>query len=191
MAEDLVTSPGKGLVYEDRMPLRWSIVETPLSAARVARIDQENEEMLVFISALEEHRGEGADDEHDPHRHELLRVEYKINLLLDMVGQLLARHTDVPEAVPVRLGPGAMEWCSEERAEVGDLLLLEVFINRKYPNPLVFLGRVRQVEAEKDAVRITVEFEQSSDAVTHALEKMIFRQHRRLVAHARKNPPAR
>ncbi len=187
MAEDLISSTGKALVYEDQVPLRWSPVEAPLPAAQLASLDQRNEEMLAFIAALEEYKGDGADDEHEPHRQELLRVEHKINLLLEMVGQLLARHADLPGAVPVRLSPGAIEWRSENAPAVGERLLLEIFINKKYPSPLVFPGRVRQVDAQDQggAARIVVEFEQGSDAVTHALEKMIFRHHRRRIAHVR------
>ncbi len=187
MAEDLISSTGKGLVYEDRIPLRWKILQSPLPPARQSQLDQQNEEMLAFIATLEEHKGDVADDEHDAYRQELQRVEHKVNLLLDMVGQLLARQTDMPESVPVRLGPGAIEWHAADAPAEGHRLLLEIFISQQYPKPLVFVGQVREVEPQDHAMRIVAEFEEGGESVTHALEKLIFRHHRRLVAHARKS----
>ncbi len=186
MAEDLISSTGKGLVYEDHIPLRWNRLTSPLPPARRSRLDQQNEEMLAFISILEEHKGEAGEDEHDPHRVDLLRVEHKVNLLLDMVGQLLARQTDMPAPVPVRLTPEAIEWRAGDAPLADDRLLLEIFISNKYPTPLVFSGQVRAVEPGEGGARVVVAFEGSSESVTHALEKLIFRHHRRLVALARR-----
>ena len=191
MAEDLISSTGKGLVYEDHIPLRWRTIHAPLPPTRLSQLDQQNEELLAFTATLEEHKGDVADDEHDPYRQDVQRVEHKVNLLLDMVGQLLARQTDMPDPVAVRLAPGAIEWHAPQPPAVNDSLLLEIFINPKYPSPLIFVGHVCKVEPHEQGVRIVAELDQGSASVTHALEKFIFRHHRRLVALARKGQAER
>ncbi len=190
MDGDIKVSLEEGLVYEDVVPLRWRKIDTQVPAAQLANIYSQNEEMLRFIAALEEYGAANTDEENSAHLHELARVENKINLLLDMVGQLLARQTDMPQAVLIRLSPDAIQWQSDHVPATGDQLLLDVYINKKHPNPLVFLGCVHQVEALNNGFSVIVEFKNTSEAVASALEKMIFRQHRRQIASLRTSAPS-
>src|SRR3569832_2495093 len=97
-------SLGQGLVYEDMLPLRWRSVELRHTTLELARLQDNNEEVLRIIAVLDEHLSDTS-EEHAPLSQELLRVETKINLLLGLVGQLFTLHYPRPPAGPGGRGP--------------------------------------------------------------------------------------
>lgn len=174
-----------GLIYEDLIPLRWSAVTLTLTEAQRARLQEANEEALRMIAALDEHPAETS-NEHDAVAQELQRLDFKLNLVLDLVGQLLSQHLVLPAPMPVRLGSNSMEWDAADAPGVGGLVNVELFLSRKYPRAITLHGRVRQVDALEGVHRVEVIFEGVSALVQESLEKFIFRHHRRRIAHARR-----
>lgn len=178
-----------GLIYEDVIPLRWSVVTAALTEAQQARLQETNEEALRIIAALDEHPAESS-NEHDAVAQELQRLDFKLNMVLDLVGQLLSQHLVLPAPAPVRLGPNSIEWDAPAVPDAGGLVNVEIFLSRKYPRAITLHGRVRQVNALGGARRVQVMFESVSALVQQSLEKFIFRHHRRRIAHARRTPGA-
>jgi len=175
---------GEGLVYEAELPLSWQAVDQ-LAPSRIIRIDESNEELLHFIAVLEEHRAESPDEDAGVHVHELERIEYKINLLLDMVARILARQLKMPELIAVRLSAIAIQWQAEKPPMVGSRLLMDIYLNPKFPQPLRLTGVVHETPPSPEGFNTLVSFEHMSETVRSWLEKLIFRQHRRAIAHAR------
>ncbi len=179
---------GEGLVYEDILPLRVCEVEAEIPAPRLLSIQESNEEILRIIAALDEHHhAEGTDEDAAHHSQDLVRIESKLDLLLDMVANMLSHQLAIPPELPVRLNAHAIQWrqAGPPPAE-GRRVLLDLYLHRKYPRPLVLPGRVASVEQDQDDYLAVVRFEGMSEAVQNWLEKLIFRQHRRSVAHARR-----
>jgi len=184
MSEVNASPLGEGLVYEAELPLSWQPVDH-LAPSRIIRIDESNEELLQFIAVLEEHRAESPDEEPGAHVHELERIEYKINLLLDMVAHILAGQLKMPDIIAVRMSATAIQWQDEKPPMVGSRLLMEIYLNPKFPQPLRLTGVVHNAPPSPEGFNTLVSFEHMSEAVRSWLEKLIFRQHRRAIAHAR------
>lgn len=175
----------EGLVYEDMLPLEWSGLDTEPDHAYVAHLNESNDDMLRMLAIMEEHFAEKV-DEGTNFAAEILRLEAKVNLLLDMVGQILANHLMLPEQVPVRLGARGIEFAHTAPPHKNDLILLSLYLQQRYPRPLEVIGRVVSVDdAGEGAYWVRVRYEHLSTSVQDWLEKFIFRRHRRLVAHSR------
>jgi hypothetical protein len=177
---------GAGLFYEDILPLDWHpIAET--DAAQV-HVDEANAEFLRVMAALEGHTPEPSDN-HPELAAEISRVEFKVNLLLDMVGKILAQHLALPQPVSMKLNAQGVEWFSTNAPQVGQRLHVELYLRPDYPRPLVITGRVVSVEQVDGGTHTTVSFEDIDGPVLDWLEKTVFRHHRRRIAHYRRGQP--
>lgn len=176
---------GAGLVYADSVPLAWREVGRDISTAEILRTHQSNERVLRSFAALEEYRAEAADDEHGHGTHELSRLEFKMNLLLEMTARLLAEHVSMPAAVPVEMSSAGIRWRSLAAPPAGGMLGVEIYLNRAYPTPITLYGEVRKVAPDAGEFRVELDYRDMSDALRSWIEKLIFRHHRRQVAHAR------
>jgi Atypical PilZ domain, cyclic di-GMP receptor len=179
MTEQEAGSLGSGLVLEDRMPLRWSVSETPGGAPHQ---QQANEETLRVILSLDEHHVE-ASDENPEFAHEVERLETKINLILELVSQVLARHLQLPEARPVRLSAHEIEWETATAPAVGSPVVIEAYVCPRYPRPLFLPATVQGVAAG----RARAVLDDLGEPVQELLEKLIFRHHRRQIAATRRS----
>lgn len=190
-AEDLNTSDpfDEGLVYEANLPLAWRLFvdgESP----RDEHLNLGNEQTLRLLAAVEEFYPEGA-DEHS-HNHEYARLELKLNLLLELVGELLTSQRALPPSRPLRLNAHALEWEQREAPPApGARLLAELFLSLEVPRPVRLVVQVQQVRNQGDTRLVTTLVEELSEPVVDLLEKFIFRRHRRSIAHSRpKTDPA-
>jgi len=176
---------GQGLIYEDLLPLQWQESGVEASALEIARLDAKNDDVFRFIEVLDEHPGESA-VEHASINQELTRVEVKFDLLLSLVSQLLGVYFPLPSPVRARLTPSGVHWISSEVINPGCHGRVEIYLSNRCPLPLVFLGRVGNVEQEGQGYRVEFQFGELSEAIRERLEKLIFRHHRRSVALARR-----
>jgi hypothetical protein len=174
---------GRGLHYDDHLPLRWR----PASVAEQtsSHIAEANAEFLRVMTAFEEH-GPERSDERPELAHEILRIESKLNLLLDLMGRLLAQQLKLPAPVPVSLSAERLAWTSAKAPSVGDTLLVELYLRPEYPSPLTLPVKVLSVIPEKGGRRTTAEIVNLDDKVREWWEKTIFRHHRRQIAQARR-----
>ncbi len=176
---------GTGLLYEDRLPLHWQLTEAAVVEGGASHVDEANAEFLRIMAALEEHPPEPT-EERPEIAHEMRRLESKVDLLLSMVSRLLARQRPLPDAVPLRLSATGIEWLSSPAPAKGKYVLLDLYLSRDFPLPLLLTGRVAQVTEEGVSKRVTVIFEGLGGTVRDWLDKIVFRQHRRRIAHSRR-----
>ena len=187
MAESFLSG---GLIFEELLPLAW--VAGPLPhGADLARLNADNHQLLGAEYSLEEVRvPEALKEESQALLHELLRLEYKLNVLLRLTADLAARSAALPPQQPIRLGAHGLEWIGAGAPPVGQSGMLQVYINPALPQPLkipcVVVGE-RMHNGERVA---QLEFRELSEAVVDMLEKLIFRHHRRLVKGARAVSPS-
>src|SRR5271156_4296451 len=104
---------GDSLVFEESLPVAW-VPGALAEGAALARLNADNHQLLGAESSLDEVRvHEALKDESPALLHELQRLEYKVNILLRLVGELALRSSGLPSAQRVRLSARAMEWFGE------------------------------------------------------------------------------
>lgn len=178
----------QGLSYEDLLPLEWRRCGTEGRDAAAARLNDANEDMLRMLAIIEERTLEKP-DEPGAASAELLRLEAKVNLLLDMMGQVLSNHVVLPDPVPVRLGAAGMEFAHTAPPRAGEHIVASLYLHPHYPRPLEVMGEVVAAnDTGSGAHWVHVGFEQISPAVQDWLERFIFRRHRRMIAQSRTAP---
>jgi hypothetical protein len=179
---------GDGLVFEEVLPLVWT--QGPLAEGlALARLNADNHQLLGAESSLDEVRvHEALKDESAALIQELQRLEYKVNILLRLTGELAMRNSALPPPQRVKLTSRALEWYGEWAPAMGSTGLLSVYINPALPQP-VKIACVVEGERQQDDERVAqMRYVGVSDAVVEQLDKLIFRHHRRLVAGARVSP---
>lgn len=175
-----------GLILADTLPLRWTAFDPAMLAAEALHHHDHNEEVLRFIAALEETLPE-AGEELQPIGQEVARLEVKVNLLLNLMGQLLAVHFPLPPPVSLRLTPVAIEWLANAAPpRPGDMGTLELWLSARCPKPLILDARVDRVAEAEQGQRCSATFVQMAEPLRDRLEKIIFRHHRRSVALSRR-----
>jgi hypothetical protein len=122
-------------------------------------------------------------DEDSPHAAELQRIDQKVNLLLDMVGHLLAASQSRPAAVPVRFNTRGAVWQHPAPGPRGGTRgVVEIHLKECLVQPLTLSGTV--TEDSPDGI-VQLQFDPLPETVTDHMEKLVFRRHRRQIAGVR------
>jgi hypothetical protein len=180
MSDAISDSLGEGIVYQAQLPLAWEV----LDAAAPAH-DEHNEKVLGTLESLEAlpaASGEGGTAT------DIARLEFKLDLLMDLVTQLLSREAPLPAPRAVSLGAHALEFRlgeGEAAPATGEHLQIAVYLHAEYPRPLILTGQAATVTGAPGAQDVAVAFDSLGEAAQDRLEKLIFRHHRRQVAQRR------
>jgi hypothetical protein len=170
------------LAYIDCLPVRFETSVTPPDAAMRANMAEKNLRLLLASAALEEHGQIDKTDENSPHSADLLRMEQKVNLLLDVVGYLLAASQSRPDPTPIRLNALGAVWEAGPLTPVaGAQGILQVYLRDCLVQPLQLLATAVSVGDGETHL----EFGNLPDSVADHLEKLVFRRHRRQIAGSR------
>jgi len=174
---DVSASVTEGLSYKDNMSIAWKVVDFNPGESHLALVNESNEAFLKAVSAVSEFSREASDTPAGL-SHELSRLDLKLNLLLDLVGQLIYQQLDIPSTSLVTVTSSEVAWGADDLPSPGDTLFVQLYIQRGIPKPLSFYGRVVAV----DGGRARVQLVGLSESVQQWLDKLIFRHHRREVA---------
>lgn len=174
------------LAYADVLPIRWTPLEAEIDVERAAALIDQNLRVLQTFAAMEDSAQVEKPDEDSPHSADLQRIEFKVNLLLDLVGRILAREQPVPELLPIRFNARGARWQAGGVTPVaGSHGVLEIHLRESLLQPLRMPGRVAAVEAGR---HVKVDFDAVGEPVADIIEKLAFRRHRRQVAKGRSRP---
>ncbi len=156
-------------------PLAW-----PLPPARALSLVERNGNTLAAIAALEERRVDTAEDD-NPLVQEMRRMDAKLTALVDIVNRLLAPTATLPGQRLVRFNArGAV--IPTELVPDAEAMLLSLRFDHCRSLPLELSA---QRERQLDDGRTFVAFTALNDALGDAIERLVFRHHRRKVADAR------
>ncbi len=172
-------------VYEDCLPLSWNALNSKPDSAVLLAIQNENEETLKVICSLDEVHHEN-DDPQGVHAQQLMRLDAKVNFLMDMVGQLLLNSLTIPAATKMSLSADGIQWIDRQALDIGDYIHVQLYLKVKYPNPVILPALVKSVTRVEGGYKITSEFDSLSTGVEEWIEKLIFRHHRRAIALSRR-----
>ncbi|MEY2169449.1 MULTISPECIES: PilZ domain-containing protein [unclassified Rhodanobacter] len=162
-------------LHADSEPLAW-----PPSPELLQRLAERNANTLATLAALEERRADLGDDD-NPLMQEILRMDAKLTALVEIVNQLLAPAAALPPRRTLRFNAvGAV--LPAALLPAGEGLLLRLRFDACRSLPLELAGRMVRTADES---RGFVEFAVQGDATSDAIERLVFRHHRRKVAEAR------
>lgn len=178
-----------GLAYEDEAPLRWQRLERLPAGVELQQMNAHNAHLLQADASLEEHRKTlEPNDDNQPLFQELHRLEFKIDMVMRLLGSLLEQQNATPHRRKFRIHAEGVEWVAPSPAPAaGELGVLSVHINRALPYPVEFPCEVMATFAVGEEMAVRAEFRGLSAGVTDLLEKLIFRHHRRQVAESRQS----
>jgi hypothetical protein len=171
------------LAYQDQLPVAFRPLRRLPEDAETNAFADRNVRILQVCAALEDHGTLEKQDETAPPSTDLARLEVKVNLLLELVGQLLAAHTRRPEPVMVRFNALGAQWKANDLLRVGEQGLLEIWLRESLPQPITFAAHITHVAADGN---VKASFAPPGEATADLIEKLAFRRHRRQVAGARK-----
>lgn len=176
----------EGIVYRATLPLAWKPVPAMPSAEAQAQINETNVALLAMFGVLDEHPAEFKGGEPEVVQ-AIARLDIKIGLVLELVGELLRHQLALPKAFPVALSEQGLSWIVEPTTAParGDLVRMDIYLKTGYPRPLRCWGEVISVEHSGRGVKIAARFRGMAEDMRDGLSKLIFRHHRRLIASQR------
>lgn len=170
--------PGDAPRFRGRCPLRWCGGATPLPADAPL-------EVLAAIAVVEE-SAPVKNDDNDPVLAELQSVDARLRLLMDMVFALYRQQADPPAARDFEMSASHLSFCATgPLPAVAESGVIELCLDVPVPRPLRLPARVLAVEGDESSWRAELELQVASEALGNALERHVFRHHRREVAEAR------
>jgi hypothetical protein len=170
------------LAYQDVLPVGWRELPKSLDLTAVTALMEGNVRVLQVCAAIEEQGAVEKKDEKSPHSADLMRLEVKMNLLLDLMGQLLAAAQPRPATTVIRFNALGAVWKSTTPRRVGEQGLLDIHLRDSLPQPLTVVANVTHVAADG---QVKVTFSPLGEAVSDLIENLAFRRHRRQVAGVR------
>ena len=170
------------IAYEDLLPVRWRPQSEAVSDLQAQQFAERNLRVLQACDALEEQgRLEKADDQ-SPHSADLMRLDLKLNLLLDVVGQLLAASQQRAQPVRIRFNAMGAYFAWPQPLAAGARGILELTLRDIVVQPLHLPA---EVVSGAPVGQTRVRFLALGETVADHIEKLVFRRHRRKIAGAR------
>lgn len=182
-----MTDGFEGLGYADALPLGFERLARLPEGAALAGINYENQQVLVADASLDDqrtHADKKNDEEHEL-AEDLQRVEFKVNVLIQLVAQLLNREAALPPVRSFRLHAYGIDWLVAGEEALPGVGLVSLHASRHFPQPLKLPGRIVGMHSDAEGRWVRFAFEGLTPSVVEMLERLVFRHHRRLVAGTR------
>ena len=171
------------MAYEDYMPLSWQNLTVVPGAATLTTLTERNLKALQVCAFTEPHSAADAVDEKLPFAVDLHRLDAKLNLVMDVLGQILAASVAMPPSTVTRFNALGARWQAVGALPaVGAQGLLKIHLQECLAQPLTFLAHITSVS---DDGLVRAQFTPPGEATADLIEKLAFRRHRRQVAGVR------
>ncbi|MEL0027294.1 MAG: PilZ domain-containing protein [Perlucidibaca sp.] len=179
----MTESPGgseelaSAICLEGVLPVAWKDMPAGMGDVEYASLHEGNLMLLNAIAVMEQPRHADSEESQAIHQ-ELFRLEAKLDLLTSLMTRLLEKYELVPPLASVRLTARSFHWHgSMLPAEAGRSGIIEIYVHPLVAAPLRLPARVEQAGSAQLAEMPVV--------MRNALERFLFRQHRRQVAEHR------
>jgi hypothetical protein len=171
------------LAYHDVLPVQWRAREYPLNRFELAGLQESNLLLLQACAALEEQPIRDHSEDAGPLAGELARLDFKLNLVLQLLGRLVLKER-MPPSTTIHFNAQGASWTAVgEPPAAGERGVLRVHLHSSLPQPLELMGVVSGVEG----ALVKVRFEELGDPVAELIQRLAFLRHRQDVADARKS----
>jgi len=173
------------MAYEDVLSVRWSPLSSAPSFSECSHFSQRNLKVLQVCAAAESQVAVDALDEKNPYASDLHRVEVKLNMALEVLGQLVAAQDPRPAPLAVRFNALGGVWHNPEGVPAtGTQGLLRIYLQECLAQPLTLIATV--LGCAEDG-RVRAQFTPPGEPVAELIGKLAFRRHRRQVAGMRQH----
>jgi hypothetical protein len=171
------------LAYEDLLPVRWVPQPKPVDDVIAQHLAERNLRVLQACDALEEYGqlDKSKSDDDSSHSADIMRLDFKLNLLLDLASQLLAQSQTRGAPQTIRFNGLGATWKTDTPPPPGAFGILEVGIRDVVVQPLNLPAEAVATGPGEARVR----FLSLGEVVADHIEKLVFRRHRRKIAGAR------
>ncbi len=171
------------LAYQDVLPVRWEPLAQPLDSFRLGTLEEANVLLLQACLAVEEQPLRDKGEDLHPLASELARLDFKLNLLLQMVGTLVNQAPAI-EAVPVQFNALGASWQARGAApRVGSVGLLHIRLRGALVQTLDLSAEITACEAGA----VSAKFLKMPQPATELIQQLCFLRHRKQVAGSRKS----
>jgi hypothetical protein len=170
------------LAYHDVLPVQWLALPAPPDRFELIGLEESNILLLQACISVEEHPARDKNEDLGPLAGEIARLDFKLNLVMQLLSKLVAKHK-MPPATTINFnGIGASWTCVGNPPRVGADGLLRVQLRSTLPQPLELPAEVVGV----DGSTAKVKFPGLSEALVELIQRLAFLRHRRQIADVRK-----
>lgn len=167
------------ILLERALPLSWTILQ-----ADALPLTPDNHLLFSLLDHLDEPASHKAESDTAS---ELLRVEAKLNVIMQLLGQVLQSRQALPPTIAVRFTNETLAWqVGTQTPPVGTGLALTLYPDHTIPLAITFAARVCGVTDGW----MEVDMHGLHEDELAIWSRWVFRQHRRQVAQARLTPTA-
>lgn len=171
------------LALHDELPLSWEPATVRFDTFTLHGMDEANISLLLACIAVEEQPLRDKNEELTPLAHELARLDYKINLALQLLGRLVSDNKPV-EARSIRFNALGAEWqMPAPQPQVGAQGTLSVRLRGSLPQMLNFAAEITSA----DGFEVSARYLHLSELSAELIQKLAFLRHRKEVADKRKS----
>lgn len=171
------------LALHDELPLSWEPATSRFDAFTLHDMDEANISLLQACIAVEEQPLRDKNEELTPLAHELARLDYKINLVLQLLGKLVSDNKPV-ETRAIRFNALGAQWqMPAPQPNVGAQGTLRILLRGSLPQMLSFAAEVTSA----DGFEISARYLHLSELSAELIQKLAFLRHRKEVADKRKS----
>ena len=170
-----------GLSCSLNLPLECSSLADSCSSLSPS-VESANQNCLKIVLGLDDGMHE-APDENAELSQDLQRMDFKINIILEMLGQLVSQNIEIPVSTDIKLGPKAIQWLAlTSPPELGQTMQIKIYLDIRFPFPFVMFGSVTSVIPAETGYCVVMKTVPINPYSLELLEKYIFRCHRRQIA---------
>ncbi len=167
------------MAYDGHLPMAVQLLGNSPDALVV--YNERNLNVLRSLASLEERRAEGGDED-NPVMQELLRMDSKINVLIEVINRLLVPVAQLPAQRLIRFNALGIVVPHDALPTTEHPLLVRLHFDACLALPLELPG---SLERRFDDGSAYISFIEATEMVKDELERFVFRHHRRKVAEAR------
>lgn len=182
------TTLGDRIVFHGDLPIAWYPLEHEPTRAELASLNESNGTLLRLFSVLDEYSSEPADGNPEIQQ-AFARLDAKLSLVLDLVGEVLTRQLQLPPPHQIALSELGVHWLEPKPealpARAGQMAYVDLYLRSALPRPLRFFVQLAVSGRTEKGLRFVAQFRGMGEDVQDGLAKLIFRHHRRLVASQR------
>ncbi len=182
MCAHIQSDPEPGLHYRGDFRLAWESA----TGGGAAMVGTENVEILHKLISLQRSIIEKQDSGPDIHA-DLQLLDNKLNMALDLLGELFLSLNQLPARTPVDLAATTVAWHDLAPPKLDEVITLRLHLSDHYPRPLVLSARVTAVQVTDCGSQVLARFEDMDLPTRDELERLIFLLHRQQVAKAKRS----
>lgn len=170
-----------GLSCNLNLPLEWSTLNDSCDSLSPS-VERANQNCLKIVLGLDDGMHDAL-DENAEFSQDLQRIDFKINIILEMLGQLVSQNIKIPMSADIKIGPKVLQWQElTNPPESGQTIQAKIYLDARFPFPFVICGSVTSVIPVETGYCVVMESVQINAYSLELLEKYIFRCHRRQIA---------